>query len=117
VTVEAGLALVELGGLTVAGLVTKASLAGARALGLERKGQLGTGADADVVVVDPVTRRVVLTIAGGTVVMRDGRVTGRGSRVLATPDGMDAVADAGCTPVAYDPAASGLHRGMTRPSS
>jgi cytosine/adenosine deaminase-related metal-dependent hydrolase len=115
VTVEAGLALVELGGLSPTDLVTKASLAGARALGLDRKGRLGPGADADVAVVDPVTRRVVLTIAGGAVVMRDGRVTGRGTRVLATPEGTAAVARAGCTPVAYDPSTSGLHRPMPSP--
>ena len=59
----------------------------------------------------------MLTIAGGNVVMRDGQVTGSGSRVLATAEGAAAIRNAGCTPVAYDPAASGLHRGVEQPAT
>jgi hypothetical protein len=114
VTLEAGLALVALGGLSPQQLVTKASWAGARALGLSAKGHLGAGADADVAIVDPVSRRVVHTIAGGRVVVRNGRVIGSGSRVLCPPGARDAVLQAGCTPLAYDPASSGLRTGDFR---
>jgi imidazolonepropionase-like amidohydrolase len=68
VTLNVGLALVEAGLISVADLVRKGSVQGARALGLPGKGHLGEGAEADLVVVDPTSRRVILTVASGQIV-------------------------------------------------
>lgn len=116
VTLQAGIALVDLGGMTPSQLVAKASWAGASALGLDRKGHLGVGADADVAIVDPTTRHVVATIAAGVVIMRGGQVPGRGTRVLTTAEGRSAVDATGCAAVPYDPASSGLVAGSLRSS-
>jgi imidazolonepropionase-like amidohydrolase len=114
VTAEAGLALIALGGLTPAEFVLKASTAGAVALGLAAKGHLGHGADGDVTIIDAAHSRVAMTIANGEVVMRDGRVTGRGSRVLTPPEGVAAVERTGCRVITYDPGTSGLRNGRHR---
>ncbi|MDF2562521.1 MAG: pyrC 2, partial [Microbacterium sp.] len=84
-TLSAGLALVELGYFTVGQLVAKASAVPAALLGLDTKGHLRVGGDADVVIVDPATRRVRMTIARGTVVFDDAVGARRAaSRILTT---------------------------------
>lgn len=108
-TLRAGLALVDLGFLTLAELVTKASLTPARVLGTPGKGHLGVGADADIAVLDATTRAVPLTVARGRVVQRDGVVTGRGTHLLTTPEGTGAVRVGGGS--VLDPRASGLYTG------
>ena len=95
VTVERGLALVALGGLSLPEFVDKASFAPARMLGLDRKGHLGPGADADAALVDPATRRVRATFAAGRPIMLDGVVVGSGGTVLTTERGRPAVAATG----------------------
>jgi hypothetical protein len=114
VMVSAGLELVSLGGWTPADFVEKTSTAAARALGLTGKGHLGVGADADVTVIDPSRRAANLTIAGGHVVARHGTVLGRGTTVLTTEEGERRVSAAGCTTRRFDPATSGLLRGVLR---
>ncbi len=79
-----GLSLVRFDALTLAEFVQKCAWTPARMLGLNKKGHLGTGADADLVVADPDTHRALLTVAGGRVVMVDGIVTGSGGTLITT---------------------------------
>lgn len=109
VTVDHGLAIVALGGLSLADFVHKASLAPARLLGLERKGHLGVGADADCALVDQATRRVRTTIAGGQPICIDGVVVGSGGTVVTTARGERAVRKWGLPVEVIDLSRSGLY--------
>jgi len=109
VTVDHGLAIVALGGLSLSTFVQKASLAPARMLGLDRKGHLGIGADADCTLVDLATRTVKATIAGGQPIVLDGVVVGSGGTVVTTARGERAVRQAGVPVQVVDLASSGLY--------
>ncbi len=110
VTVERGLALVALGGLALDDFVRKACTNPARMLGLDRKGHLGVGADADAVLVDPERRRVRAAFAGGRPIMMDGLVIGSGGGVVTTEAGRAAVAAAGLPVEVIDLQASALYQ-------
>lgn len=109
VTVDHGLAVVAIGGLSLADFVRKASLAPARLLGLERKGHLGVGADADCALIDLATRRVRATIAGGRPICVDGVVVGSGGTVVTTARGERAVRRWGLPVEVVDLSHSGLY--------
>ncbi|MFN8521727.1 MAG: amidohydrolase family protein [Chloroflexota bacterium] len=109
VTVERGLALVDLDGLSLTGFVTKAALAPARMLGLTNKGHLTPGADADVIVVDRANRRVRATIVGGEVAQVDGVVTGSGGTLIAGDRGRVAAERTGIPVQTIDVARTGLY--------
>jgi len=85
--VRHGLMLVQMGAWTLRDFVVKTSLNPARMLGLPTRGHLGVGADADVTVVDLETGRARWSVAGGRVVLAEGRVEGRGGTLLVTPAG------------------------------
>jgi len=85
--VEQGLPLVRFGALTLEEYVRKASTNGAVMIGCHSKGHLGSGADADVTVLDLESGRAVLSMAGGLVIMVDGVPIGSGGTVLTTQDG------------------------------
>lgn len=109
VTVDHGLAIVALGGLSLSTFVQKASLAPARMLGLDRKGHLGVGADADCAIIDVATRTVKATIAGGRPICLDGVIVGSGGTVVTTPRGERAVRQAGLPAEVVDLTRSGLY--------
>jgi dihydroorotase-like cyclic amidohydrolase len=90
-TLTAGYGLVALGVLTLQDLVWKASTAPAAAFGLHQKGQLSEGADADLIVVEPSTGSVRLTIASGKVVAREGSLTPNRTAWLCFREGKQAV--------------------------
>lgn len=95
VIVEMGLALVRLEAWTLEDFVMKSSLAPARALGLESKGHLGVGADADISVLDLERGRPKASFVAGSLIMRDGVVTGSGARLITTPLGKVTAREAG----------------------
>jgi cytosine/adenosine deaminase-related metal-dependent hydrolase len=95
VIVEMGLALVRLEAWTLADFVQKSSTAPARALGLANKGHLGIGADADISVLDLERLRPKMSFVAGATIMRDGVVTGRGTRLITTPLGEATAREAG----------------------
>jgi adenine deaminase len=86
---------VQFGALSLDDLVLKACLNPARMLGLATKGHLGPGADADVIVVNPVTSCPEWVIANGQVVVREGQVVGKGGQMLTTDIGQAYVTDRG----------------------
>jgi imidazolonepropionase-like amidohydrolase len=94
-TLVQGLALVRFGALTLKELVIKACVNPARMLGLDAKGHLASGADADAIVVDPSTGRVEWSIAAGQVIVRQGTVVGQGGCLLTTEIGQAALARQG----------------------
>jgi imidazolonepropionase-like amidohydrolase len=108
---SSGWKLVELELLSALEWVQKISWTPARVLGLKNKGHLGEGADADIAIFDPLHKKVVTTIARGEIVMQDGQVFGRSSRVLTTSQGVDAVRAAGCEPVVLELSQSGFFTG------
>ena len=95
VIVPMGLALVRLEAWTMTDFVEKACRAPAAALGLGEKGHLGVGADADITVLDLNRSEAVQTIVAGSTIMRDGVVSGHGSRLVTTPQGAGAADAAG----------------------
>ena len=78
-------------------------------LGLDRKGHLGVGADADCTIVDLATRTVKATIAGGAPIMLDGVVVGSGGTVVTTARGERTVRQSGLPVEVVDLARSGLY--------
>lgn len=91
VIIENGLLLTAFGALSVSDFVVKASLNGARALGLPGKGHLSLGADADITIVDETARCATATIVGGNVIMEDGRLLGRGTTIICDERGEKAL--------------------------
>lgn len=108
VLLPASLALVDLGGLSLQELVAKISYQPARLLGLANKGSLTAGRDADITIVDRLQRSAFATIIGGQVCYMDGKVLGRGGRIITTAAGADYVRSQGLEPLVVDLADSSL---------
>ena len=87
VIVENGLCLVQFGAITMEEFVIKASLNGARALGLPEKGHLGLGADADITVLDVNSKKAFATVVNGKIIMREGRLFGKGTTIVCDERG------------------------------
>lgn len=102
VLLPAGLALVDLGGLSLLELVAKISCNPAQMLGLVNKGSLAVGKDADITIVDREQRAAFATIIGGQVCYMDGRVLGRGGKIITTAVGADNVRQQGLEPLVID---------------
>jgi cytosine/adenosine deaminase-related metal-dependent hydrolase len=108
-TIDHGLAIVALGGLSLGTFVHKASLAPARMIGLDRKGHLGVGADADCAIVDLARRTVKATIAHGAPICLDDVVVGTGGTLVTTSRGERAIRQAGLPFQVVDLRQSGLY--------
>ncbi len=111
VTLSMGLSMIEWGLLNLADLVCKACWTPARVLGLPAKGQLGVGADADLIVVDPASRKARTVIADGMVIAHEGLILGRGTRMISTERGAVSVQQATGPGTVIDVRASGLYTG------
>ncbi len=112
VLLSAGMQLVQMEMLSVSDLVRKLSWTPSRVIGLAQKGHLSEGADADVTVVEPLSRRARTTIAGGEVVMHEGVVFGRGTTFVTTERGAAAVAATpGCRAKVIDVTRTGFYTG------
>ena len=110
VTVEMGLSLVKLQVLSMPEFVIKTSRNPAEILGLENKGHLSIGADADISVLDLASQKAVMSLANGAVIMRDGQACGRGCRMITTPDGEADIRARGLETCVVDPEKSGFYR-------
>jgi len=89
ITVKQGLLLAQLGAMTLNELAYKACLAPARLLGLNNKGLLKTGADADIIVINPATAEIELAVVAGKTIMERGIVKGSGGSFICRKQGMD----------------------------
>ncbi len=87
VIVENGLLLIKFGALTWMEYAAKASLNGARALGLPSKGHLSEGADADVTIIDEEKEKAYATIVDGKPIMLDGELLGSGTCIICDARG------------------------------
>lgn len=85
VIVPMGMLLVKFGYLTLKDFVIKASVSGAKALGLPRKGHLTIGADADITVIDVQREQPFATIVCGKVIALNGELRGKGTTIICDP--------------------------------
>jgi hypothetical protein len=113
VIVEMGMSLVRLQALTMPEFVRKTSVNPARILGLQNKGHLTPGADADITVIDPLAQKASLSISNGRVIMHDGRVLGSGSRIVTTAAGAAYVREQGLPVTVVDLGDSAFYRGIS----
>ncbi|NQW17488.1 MAG: amidohydrolase family protein [Chloroflexi bacterium] len=95
VNIEQTIAMVRFGALEPLEAVEKLSYNPARMFGLENKGRLEPGADADITVIDPQTGVATDTVVGGKPVLRAGKIVGSGGTVLITDRGQSAATTAG----------------------
>ncbi len=86
-----GVHLVHFGALTLSDLVLKSSYNPARLFGFVNKGHLSTGADADVIIMNPLDGEVKTTIIAGSVSMAGGIPINRPGCVLTTERGAPAL--------------------------
>lgn len=95
VIVENGLCLVQFGAITLNEFVIKASVNGAKALGLPKKGHLSEGADADISVLDYDRKIAYATVVDGKVIMKDGELLGKGTTIICDERGEAYLKDRG----------------------
>jgi adenine deaminase len=82
-TLKNGLLMVEQKLMTLDDFVLKASLNPARILGLNSKGHLSPGADADIIIVDPVSKLAEIVVSRGSIIIEGGKRTGSKDCVFA----------------------------------
>jgi len=114
VQVEKGMLLVKFGALSLSDLAVKLSLNPARMLGLDGKGHLGVGADADITVIDPSAGKACLGISGGKIIMVEGVVVGRGGCFLTTERGEASVKRSGVDHEVIDLSKTKIYSGGLR---
>jgi len=110
VTVEMGLSLVKLQVLSMAEFVIKTSRNPAEILGLENKGHLSTGADADISVLDLTSQKPVMSLSNGEVIMREDQVCGQSCRMITTPAGEAGIRAKGLETCIVDPEKTAFYR-------
>ena len=91
VAVERGMCLVKLECWTMQEFVRKVSYVPSRILGLTQKGHLGVGADADITVIDHGTGKACMSVSAGNLVLVDGALVARSTRIITTAAGKDYV--------------------------
>ena len=72
-------------------------------MGLNNKGHLSIGADADITVLDLEKQVPLMCICNGKVAMYKGYACGKGARFITTPTGKASVETAGVEPLIIDP--------------
>ncbi len=107
--VDRGLAMVRLGAITLGDYVCRASLRPAAMMGLDRKGHLGVGADADVTALDLDRGIATMSLVAGQPVMIDGEVVGESGTLLVTEAGVDAARSGGVEHEVVDPSNAAMY--------
>ena len=108
---ENGLLLVDWGAWSMDDFVRKTSFIPSRMLGLTEKGHLTPGADGDITVFDPVTRRALLTVVGGKVVWGGNALLGGGGTLICLKEGRGAAERRGLPFKTVDLEESMLYKG------
>lgn len=84
-----GIALVKFGGLTLSEFVKKVSWTPAKMIGLEKKGHLSVGADADIIIINPENSDVEIVLSSGKIAMASGVVTNLPGKIITTERGIN----------------------------
>jgi predicted amidohydrolase len=79
VALEKGLCMVDFGAWTLPEFTSKACYKPAMLMGLDKKGYIGEGADADLIIVDPAEKKPEVVISNGQIIFKDGNVVGSGT--------------------------------------
>ncbi len=87
--IEKGLTLVKMKYLTLEDFILKTSVNPARMFGFTSKGSLKEGMDADITVLDLDACKATMSIAGGQLIMMEGKVIGSGGTLLTTTKASD----------------------------
>ncbi|NQW21466.1 MAG: amidohydrolase family protein [Chloroflexi bacterium] len=95
VNIEQAMRLVKFGALEPTEMVLKLSLNPAKMMGLNSKGRLSEGHDADVTIIDPELGKASHGIVAGKLIMLAGRVVGSGGTILTTRRGERAIESTG----------------------
>ncbi|MDR1621429.1 MAG: amidohydrolase family protein, partial [Synergistaceae bacterium] len=106
-----GYQLVDWGLWTIEDYVCMTSVNPARMLGLESKGHLSPGADADITVFDPKERRALLTIVKGRIVCLDNVLLAEEGTIICTEKGYNFVKSTGLNAQIVDLEKSMLYAG------
>jgi imidazolonepropionase-like amidohydrolase len=101
--IRQGLDLCRFGAFSPSELAGKLSVNTAAMLGLETKGHLAPGADADITVLDPAESKAYMAVALGEIIMIDGVVTGSGGTIITTELGKEKVQSKGVACTVADP--------------
>jgi hypothetical protein len=101
--IRQGLDLCRFGAFSPSELARKLSVNTAAMLGLETRGHLAPGADADITVLDPAESKAYMAVALGKIIMIDGVVTGSGGTIITTELGKQKVQSAGVACTVADP--------------
>lgn len=109
VNIEQAMNMVRFGGLTPLEMAEKLSFNPAKMIGLEKKGRIAAGMDADLTVIDPAQGRAVTSFVAGKMVMLGGRAVGSGGKLLITEAGAGAAASYGLPFEIIDLAESSLY--------
>ncbi len=88
VNIEQAMNMVRFGALTPLEMAEKLSFNPARMIGLEKKGRLSVGMDADLTVIDPEKGRATMSFVAGDMIMLEGRAIGSGGTLLITEAGV-----------------------------
>ncbi len=99
VILDHGLSFVRLKAMTLPEFVLKASVNPGRILGMNNKGMLSEGADADITVFNLESQKPYMSIGSGRVIMYRGYVCGKGCNILTTEQGAENVRAHGLNPV------------------
>ena len=111
IAIQSTMALVQFGALTPLEMATKLSWMPARMLGLQSKGHLSPGADADITVLDHSISKPVMSMVAGRVIMLDGRPVDSGGTLLVTSEGVATAKDSGLPYQVLDLSQSKLYEG------
>lgn len=112
VIVEMGLSLVKLNALTLEDFVVKTSINPAKILGLNSKGSLKIGNDADITIIDFEKQKPYMSFSNGKLVMYNGYVLGKGLNIITTEKGKDNVKKYGLNPIITDISKSAFYNGL-----
>ncbi|OGV49433.1 MAG: hypothetical protein A2X49_13240 [Lentisphaerae bacterium GWF2_52_8] len=103
VTLKQGLCLVAYGALTLPEFARKACMIPASIMGLSNKGHLSPGAFADIIIVDQDAASLKLSISEGQVIVKNGKVIGKGGQFISTERANEFLKGNSLTPVNVTP--------------
>ena len=112
VAIQSTMALVKFGALSPSDMANKLSWTPSRMLGLLGKGHFSEGADADITFIDPNSGKPTMSFVDGLPIMIDGKVVGKGGKMLVTAAAEKTMSDSGVPFEIIDLSMSKLYKGF-----